>query len=167
VAVGQLSFLVLRVVDHLGLIERQGDAAALADTIKAFDRLHTVTEQHHGRFASSSMEFAMASFERPGDALAACLALWRTLDDATLVETSVALHRGPAVATSIDDRMAYYGRTVARTLELAHELAPRQLALSSAALGDDLGPLARAGVTPELLPAPRLGPSAWCVRLAR
>jgi hypothetical protein len=71
------------------------------------------------------------------------------------------------VATSIDDRMAYYGRTVARALELAHELAPRQFALSSAALGDDLGPLARAGVTPEVVPAPRLGASAWCVRLAR
>jgi serine/threonine protein kinase len=167
VAVGQLSFLVLRVVDHLGLIERQGDAAALAETVKAFDRLHVAAEQHHGRLASSSMELAMASFERPGDALEACLALWRALDDSTLVDTSVALHRGPAVATSIDDRMAYYGRTVARALELAHELAPRQFALSSAALGDDLGPLARAGVTPEVVPAPRLGASAWCVRLAR
>jgi hypothetical protein len=167
VAVGQLSFLVLRVVDHLGLIDRQGDAAALAATVKAFDRLQTIAEQHHGRLASASMELAIASFERPGDALAACLELWRALDDPTLVDSSVALHRGAAVATSIDDRMAYYGRTLARALELAHELQPRQLAISSAALGEDAAQLARAGVSPEIVAAPRLGAAAWCVRLER
>jgi serine/threonine protein kinase len=167
VAVGQLSFLVLRVVDHLALIERQGDAAALAATVQAFDRLQAMAEKHHGRLASSSMELAIASFERPGDALEACLGLWQALDDPALVDVAVALHRGAAVATSIDGRMAYYGRTLARVLELAHELPPRQLVISSAALGEDAARLSRAGVQPEVVPAPRLGAAAWCVRLER
>jgi hypothetical protein len=63
VAVGQLSFLVLRVVDHLGLIERLGDAAALAETVRAFDRLQVIAEEHHGRLASSSMDLAIAAFD--------------------------------------------------------------------------------------------------------
>jgi serine/threonine protein kinase len=167
VAVGQLSFLILRIVDHLALIERQGDAAALAETVKAFDRLQTAAEKHQGRLTSSSMDLAIASFERPGDALEACLALWKTLDTADGLPTSLALHRGPAVATSIDDRMAYYGRTLARALELAGELPAQQLVLSSTALGEDITPLTRAGLTPQIAPAPRLGPSAWCVKVER
>jgi hypothetical protein len=168
VAVGQLSFLILRVIDHLALIERQGDAAALAETVKAFDRLQTAAERHHGRLTSSSMDLAIASFERPGDALEACLSLWKTLEAAgDALPTSLALHRGPAVATSIDDRMAYYGRTLARALELVHELSPHQLVLSSTALGDDVTPLTRAGLTTAIVPAPRLGPAAWCVKVER
>ncbi|MEY4547048.1 MAG: Serine/threonine-protein kinase StkP [Pseudomonadota bacterium] len=164
VAVGQLSFLVVRIVDHLGLIERQGDAAALAETVKIFDRLQAAADGHHGRIASSSMELAIASFERPGDALAGCRALWAALGDATLVNTSVALHRGPAVATSIDDRMTYYGRTLARALELAHELEAQTLTISSAAIGDELASVGSSGT---VVPAPRLGASAWCVQLQR
>ena len=102
------------------------------------------------------MDLAIASFERPGDALQACLDLWQS--------TTTTQNTLP---TSIDDRMAYYGRTLARALELAHELAPHQLVLSSTALGEDLTPLTRAGLTPQIMPAPRLGPSAWCVRVDR
>ncbi|HKO94564.1 MAG TPA: protein kinase [Polyangiaceae bacterium] len=168
VAVGQLSFLALRVVDHLGLIERLGDAAALAETVRVFDRLQVIAEEHHGRLASSSMDLGIAAFERPGDALAACLEIWRALGDPSLVGCSLALHRGPAVATSIDDRMAYYGRTLARTLELTVGLEPRLCVVSSAALGEDAAQLgAQPDLTTRLLPAPRLGPAAWCLQLER
>jgi hypothetical protein len=168
VALGQLSFLVLRVQDHLGLIERLGDAAALAETVRVFDRLQVIAEEHHGRLASSSMDLAIAAFERPGDGLAAGLEMWRALGDATLLGCSLGLHRGPAVATSIDDRMAYYGRTLARTLELTVGLPPRLCVVSSAALGEDAAQLgAQPDLTTRLLPAPRLGPAAWCLQLER
>ena len=166
VAVGQLSFLVLRVVDHLGLIDQRGDAVALADTVRAFDRVQAISEKHHGRLAAMSMDVAISVFERPDDAIAACLGLWKALGDESMVGCSLALHRGAAIATTINDRMAYYGRTLAQALELSEPHQPRQLVISSAALGDDrtrfsADPAFRA----EVQPAPRLGPAAWCLHL--
>lgn len=166
VAVGQQSFLVLRVLDHLGLIDRQGDAAALAETVRLFDRLQGSAEKHHGRLASTGMDVSIAAFERAEDALDGCRELLRALEDSSLTDCAIALHRGPAVATSIDDRMTYYGLTLARALELAAELGPRQAVISSAALADDP---ARLGASDNreaaVRPAPLLGPAAWCLHL--
>ena len=166
VAVGQISFLILRVLDPLGLIEKQGDAAALAETVRVFDRLHAVAERHQGRLAASGLDTAMASFERPEDAARAALALFDELSDAKLVACSLALHRGSAVATRIDDRMAYYGRTLVRALELSASTPPRRLLVSAAALGGEADRITRApGIVAAVRPAPLLGPAEWCVHV--
>jgi hypothetical protein len=166
VAVGQLSFLVLRVVDHLGLIDRRGDAVALADTVRAFDQVQAISEKYGGRLAAMSMDAAISVFERPDDAIAACLGLWKALGDESMVGCSLALHRGAAVATTINDRMAYYGRTLAQALELSEPRLPRQLVISSAALGEDRTRFTADPALPaEVQPAPRLGPAAWCLHL--
>ncbi len=168
VAVGQVSFLVLRVGDYLSLIERRGDAVALTDTVRAFDELQSIAEKHQGRLSSSSMDTAIAAFERPEDALRAALALFDRLGDERYVPCSVALHRGPAVTTRIDHRMAYYGRTLVRALELAAAAEPGSLLASSAALAEDAAQIrAISGVNAAVRPAPQLGPAAWCVQLSR
>ncbi|HVZ33047.1 MAG TPA: hypothetical protein VG963_11510, partial [Polyangiaceae bacterium] len=167
VAVGQMTFLVLYVLDHLGLIERQGDALALAETLRVFDLLQQQVEKRHGRFTSSSLDHAIAAFERSEDAIDAALALVPGLSDPELVAAGLGIHRGPAVATSIDDRMTYYGQTLARSIELAHEAAPRSASISFAALGDQLARLTTTqGLSATVLPAPLLGPAAWRVELA-
>jgi serine/threonine protein kinase len=166
VAVGQQSFLVLRVLDHLGLIDQKGDAAALAETVRLFDRLQASAEKHHGRLASTGMDVSIAAFERAEDAIDGCRELLRALEDASLTDCAIALHRGPAVATSIDDRMAYYGLTLARALTLAQELGPRQAVISSAALADDPARLGSSDNRETAVrPAPVLGPAAWCLHL--
>lgn len=166
VAVGQVSFLVLRVSDHLGLIDQRGDAVALAETLRAFDRLHAVAERHQGRLAASGLDTAIAAFERPEDACRAALALFEELGDERIVACSLALHRGPAVATRIDDRMAYYGRTLVRALELSLSAAPRRLLASGAALGGEATRFTRApGVSAAVHAAPMLGPAEWCVHV--
>lgn len=163
VAVGQLSFLVLRVMDHLALIERRGDALALTETLRVFDELHAVAEQHDGRLQSSTMDRAVAAFERQEDAVAAALALTRALARPEFLPSSLALHRGAAVATTIDARMQYYGKTLAEALELSSSSTPRQLVASSAALGDALERLSSiTGMSASVRPAPQLGPAEWC-----
>jgi hypothetical protein len=159
VAVGQLSFMVLRVVEHLALIEARGDAAALADTLRAFDQLQVVAESHHGRLTGSTMDVALAVFERPDDAVTACLELLTKLTTGTLIGCSLTLHRGVAVATTINDRMEYYGKTLAETLELSRASGPRELVMSCTALGDSL---TRLPGSPVVRPAVALGPAAWC-----
>ncbi|HWO11533.1 MAG TPA: protein kinase [Polyangiaceae bacterium] len=164
VAVGQVSFLILRVLDHLSLIEKKGDAVALTETVRAFDRLQVVAERHQGRLAASNLDMALAAFERPEDACRAALALLEELSDDTLVACSLALHRGPAVATRIDDRMAYYGRTLVRALELSLASQPRHLLVSAAALGGEATHITRSpGIRAAVQPAPLLGPAEWCV----
>lgn len=166
VAVGQVSFLILRVLDHLTLIEKKGDAGALADTVRAFDRLQAFAERHQGRLATSGLDLAIAAFERPEDASRAALALFDELRDERLVPCSLALHRGPAVTTRIDDRMAYYGRTLVRALELSLSTPSRRLVVSAAALGGEATRITRApGITTTVQPAPLLGPAEWCVHV--
>jgi serine/threonine protein kinase len=166
VAVGQLSFLVLRVVDHLALIERRGDAVALAETLRVFDELHAAAERHDGRLLGSSMERVVAAFERQENAVAAALELARALARPELLPSSLALHRGPAVATTIDARMEYYGKTLAEALDLAATAGAREVVLSAAALGEALERLhAVPGARVTMRPAPQLGAAEWCARL--
>jgi class 3 adenylate cyclase len=163
VAVGQLSFLVLHVCDHLALIERRGDAAALAETLRVFDELHAAAERHGGRLLSSTMDRAIAAFERKEDGLSAAVALAIALSKPALVPSSLTLHRGPAVATTIDARLQYYGKTLAEALDLSSGSAARQLVISSAAAGAALPNLEQiAGARASVRPAPQLGPAEWC-----
>lgn len=165
-AVGQVSFMVLRVIDHLALMERRGDAAALAATLRAFDRLQVIAERHQGLLVASGMDVAIAAFERPDAGVAAALALVGELGRDEVVPCSIVLHRGPAVATRIDERMAYYGRTLVGALELSISAGAGQLVVSSAAIADDVAAVsARAGLHAAVQPAPMLGPALWCVRL--
>jgi hypothetical protein len=163
VAVGQLSFLVLRVLDHLALIERRGDAVALTETLRVFDELHSAAEKHDGRLLSSTMDQAVAAFERKEDAVSAAVALTVALARPELLPSCLALHRGPAVATTINARMEYYGKTLAEALDLSSIGGPRQLVASSAALGDALVRLSSVtGTSASVRPAPQLGPAEWC-----
>ena len=166
VAVGQLSFLVLRVHDHLALIERRGDAVALAETLRVFDELHATAERNGGRLLGSSMDRVAAAFERQENAVSATIELMRALARPELLPTSLALHRGPAVATTIEARMEYYGKTLAEALDLAATAGPREVVISAAALGDGLQRLrAAAGAGVDVRPAPQLGAAEWCARV--
>jgi hypothetical protein len=163
VAVGQLSFLVLHVLDHLALIDRRGDAVALAETLRVFDELHATADKHDGRLLSSTMDRAVAAFERKEDAVSAAVALALALANPELLPSGLALHRGPAVATTIDGRMEYYGKTLAEALDLSNGSGARQLVISSIALGDALERLEQvAGARTSVRPAPQLGPAEWC-----
>jgi serine/threonine protein kinase len=166
VAVGQLSFLVLRVVDHLALIERRGDAVALAETLRVFDELHAAAERHDGRLLSASMDRVVAAFERQDSAVSAALELARALARPELLASSLALHRGPAVATTIDARMEYYGKTLAEALDMASSAGAREVVISAAALGEALERLhALPGARVTMRPAPQLGAAEWCAQL--
>jgi hypothetical protein len=166
VAVGQLSFLVLRIIDHLALIERRGDAVALAETLRVFDELHAAAERHDGRLLSASMDRVVAAFERQESAVSAALELTRALARPELLASSLALHRGPAVATTIDARMEYYGKTLAEALDLAATAGPREAVISAAALGEALERLrALPGARLTMRPAPQLGAAEWCAQL--
>jgi hypothetical protein len=177
VSLGELSFLVLRVVDHRDLIQRRGDAGALAATLRAFDPMQVIAERHHGQLAGSTMDVRVATFERAADAIAAARETWRELcapsaaadgtDAVERADCSLVVHRGSAVATTIDERMAYYGATLSLSLSLSSEAAPGELVLSSAALADDETVPASLGGTQSVRPAPALGPSAWCLRTSR
>ncbi|HTV20962.1 MAG TPA: DUF5939 domain-containing protein, partial [Polyangiaceae bacterium] len=165
VAVGQLSFLVLRIHEHLTLIERRGDAVALAETLRVFDELHAVAERHDGRLLSSTMDRVVAAFERQENALSAAIELTRALAKPELLASGVGLHRGPAVATTIDSRMEYYGKTLAEALDLAALAGPREVLVSAAALGEGLERLRALGARLSMQPAPQLGAAEWCARL--
>jgi hypothetical protein len=166
VAVGQLSFLVLHVRDHLALIERRGDAVALSETLRLFDELQAAAEEYNGRPLSSSMDRALAAFERKEDAVSAALRLAVALGKPGLLPSSLALHRGAAVATTIDARMEYYGKTLAEALELSNGCGALELVISSAALGDALVRLEQvSGACASVRPAPQLGPAEWCARV--
>lgn len=164
-SVGELSFLVLRIVDHLALLDRQGDSLALSDTLGVVDRLQRAVERHHGQLASLTMDVAVATFERASDAMSAALELRDEVCTGNGIPCSLALHRGSAVATTIGDRMTYYGRAIVQAHEFSSTVAKGTLALSSVAIGNDLHRVSK--LEPRLMQAaPMLGAAAWALHFA-
>jgi hypothetical protein len=90
----------------------------------------------------------------------------RALARPAFLPSCLALHRGPAVATTIDARMEYYGKTLAEALDLAGSAGAREVVVSAAAIGDGLERLhAVAGARITMRPAPQLGVAEWCARV--
>ena len=110
------------------LYERIGDLNAFNLVQQHFDRLQEITVHHHGAIIKTIGDAVMAAFLEPADAVRAALAMRR--DIATLrpgegdrdLILKIGIHKGAAIAVTLNDRLDYFGQTVniaSRVQELA------------------------------------------------
>lgn len=135
-----------------GLAESEGEARAFARLHDHLRDVETAARQHGGALVKAVGDGALLAFPDPARALRAALAL--EPDPAR----KLALHRGPALAATINDQLDYFGATV-RELEEILEMAKDGERLVSQPVMDDpaVSALLRAGrVAPELRRAGRL-----------
>jgi class 3 adenylate cyclase len=100
------------------LYERIGDLNALALVRQHFERLADVTILHNGTIIKTLGDAVMAAFLTPADAVKAALAMrseirhFNTARAEPDLVLKVGMHRGAAIAVTLNDRLDYFGQTV-------------------------------------------------------
>jgi class 3 adenylate cyclase len=100
------------------LYQQIGDLNAYALVREHYGILSHAVSNQHGAVVKTIGDAIMASFDRPVDAVAAALEMLRELR--AMNQTSVhgplllkvGIHRGAAIAVTLNDRVDYFGQTV-------------------------------------------------------
>lgn len=139
VSVATLTFLVTEWRQGASLYERWGDSRAFAILHEHFLALEDAVRQAGGALVKTVAEGILAVFHQGAAAVGAALSFSRALAarPATRdVRVVTALHRGPAMAATLNDQLDYFGATVGKTWRMLGAGQDGDLVLSSG-LADD------------------------------
>jgi class 3 adenylate cyclase len=130
VGVGHVAFLFVELCDAWA-------TAAEADVFAALSRLRTTAEEHGtlhgGAVVKLHGDGVLLSFHDVASATRAAAALHAQPDARAW---RIAVHAGPALATTINERLDYFGRTVRDAAALLAATAPGQMVLSEVVCAD-------------------------------
>jgi class 3 adenylate cyclase len=108
------------------LYDRIGDLNAFALVQRHFDLLQDVVSRHHGAIIKTIGDAVMATFLEPADAVAAALSMRNEIDafnrtqaDRALI-LKIGIHKGAAIAVTLNDRLDYFGQTVNIAARVQH-----------------------------------------------
>ncbi len=91
-----------------------------------FETLQSVTVRHHGAIIKTIGDAIMAAFIDPGEAVEAALDMRREIAAFNLRQPDKALvlkigvHKGAAIAVTLNDRLDYFGQTVNIAARVQH-----------------------------------------------
>jgi class 3 adenylate cyclase len=100
------------------LYERIGDLNAFALVQEHFERLTAVAVRHQGAIIKTLGDAVMAAFTTPVDGVRAALAMHAEIDRFNQARgelgliLKVGLHRGAAIAVTLNERLDYFGQNV-------------------------------------------------------
>jgi class 3 adenylate cyclase len=119
------------------LYKRVGEVTAYRLVREHFEVLFDAVHRHAGTIVKTIGDAVMASFRRPHEAVAALLDAQATLaahnaDPRRAAEIVVrgAIHRGPALAVTLNDRLDYFGTTVNETARMEGACEGGELVIS-------------------------------------
>jgi class 3 adenylate cyclase len=135
------------------LYDRIGDLNALSLVQQHFERLRDVTVRHGGAIIKTIGDAVMAAFVEPADAVRAALAMLQDMEvfngrlPSREVILKVGIHRGAAIAVTLNERLDYFGQTVniaarVQSLSDAKEICLTGEVLSAPGVKDILAPFA-------------------------
>lgn len=131
ISVGTLSILFTDLRDSTRMYLEIGDAPAFGVVMNHFDVLREAIAAEDGAIVKTIGDAVMAVFRRPISALRAILAAQRILQDPPdgmrPLQLKAAIHVGPCIAVTLNERLDYFGSVV--------NAASR---LESFSLGDDV-----------------------------
>src|SRR5262249_20331251 len=111
--------LMVTALDRPGnLYEELGDAGAFALMHEQFRFLTECVRREGGALVKTVGEGVVAVFAEPVAAVRAALQAARRRLAANQLRTRVAVHRGPALAATINDHLDYFGTTVSLSMQL-------------------------------------------------
>ncbi|HSC47904.1 MAG TPA: DUF5939 domain-containing protein [Gammaproteobacteria bacterium] len=127
--VKDLVFVFTDIKGSTELYERIGDLKAFALVQQHFETLARVVRRHHGAIIKTIGDAVMATFLSPLDAVNATLDMYRDIAVFNRergehgIFLKVGVHRGYAIAVTLNDQLDYFGQTVniaARVQNLAN-----------------------------------------------
>lgn len=118
IRVREIALLFTDLKGSTALYDRIGDLNAFSLVQQHFERLQDVTVRHNGAIIKTIGDAVMAAFLNPLDAMRAAIAMReeialfnRDKPDRELV-LKIGLHKGAAIAVTLNDRLDYFGQTV-------------------------------------------------------
>lgn len=137
------------------LYERIGDLQAFALVRQHFDELARVTARHGGTVIKTIGDAVMAAFLSPARGVRAALEMRDAVARGGSGELvlKVGVHRGPAIAVTLNERLDYFGRTInvaarAQAIAEAGEVVLTEEVATAAGVSEALD-----GLAPEQLVA--------------
>jgi class 3 adenylate cyclase len=117
-AIKDITLLFTDLKGSTALYDRIGDLNAFALVQQHFDRLHDVAVRNDGAIVKTIGDAVMAAFRDPQHAVRAALDMRREIAavnrgsaDRELI-LKVGVHKGAAIAVTLNDRLDYFGQTV-------------------------------------------------------
>ncbi len=116
IGVGSLTILFTDLVDSTRMYREIGDAPAFGLVMNHFDVLRAVIDEEAGAIVKTIGDAVMAVFRRPVSALRAMIKAQETLQNAPPgtrpLRLKAAIHTGPSIAVTLNERLDYFGTTV-------------------------------------------------------
>lgn len=114
-----------------------GDAAAYRLVREHFAYLGAIVREHEGGIVKTIGDAVMAAFHDPAQAMRAALAMQGRISafnarNAVPVTLKLALHEGPCIAVTLNDRLDYFGHAVNLAARLQGESRGGDIVLSQA-----------------------------------
>jgi class 3 adenylate cyclase len=125
VSVTAIALLVADIARADALFRELGDARAFAMVLQHFHHVGDAIAAEGGAMIKTVGSGVVAAFERPAAAVRAALRLQAALaaDDRTAnVRLRVAVHRGSAMAATVNERLDYFGQNVALAMSLPAQI---------------------------------------------
>ena len=139
ISVATVTLLTTRLDAVSGLYRDLGDVRAAALIHEHFRLLETIVRQEGGALVKTSNAGLLAVFQESAAAVSAALemqALLRRTPATQDLRIGVGIHRGPAVAATLNDRLDYLGTVVDLSTELAQRSAGSEILLSQTVSAD-------------------------------
>jgi class 3 adenylate cyclase len=118
ISVRDITLLFTDLKGSTDLYDRIGDLNALSLVQQHFERLREVTVRHGGAIIKTIGDAVMAAFVEPADAVRAAIAMLQDMEafnrrlPSREVILKIGIHRGAAIAVTLNERLDYFGQTV-------------------------------------------------------
>ncbi len=118
IAVRDVTLLFTDLKGSTALYERIGDLNAYMQVQRHFERLLDVTIKRNGAVNKTIGDAVMAAFPTAADAVTAALDMRNAAEELNRERTQrdfilkIGIHRGAAIAVTLNDRLDYFGQTV-------------------------------------------------------
>jgi class 3 adenylate cyclase len=149
-AIKDITLLFTDLKGSTALYDRIGDLNAFSLVQQHFDRLHDVAVHNNGAIIKTIGDAVMAAFRDPTDAVRAALEMGEAIaavnsgSEGRVLILKIGVHKGPAIAVTLNDRLDYFGQTVniaarVQSLADADEIIVSDDVYESAAVKELLG----------------------------
>jgi len=126
IAVKEIALLFTDLKGSTALYDRLGDLNAFSLVQQHFEHLQAVTQRFNGAIIKTIGDAVMAAFLDPVDAVGAALAMRKAISsfnrarpDRELI-LKIGVHKGAAIAVTLNDRLDYFGQTVNIAARVQH-----------------------------------------------
>jgi class 3 adenylate cyclase len=155
ISIKDISLLFTDLKGSTALYDRIGDLNAFSLVQRHFEQLQAVTQRFNGAIIKTIGDAVMAAFLTPLDAIGAALAMRaeisafnRGRSDRELI-LKIGVHKGAAIAVTLNDRLDYFGQTVNIAARIQHLAEADEIYLSDAVHDAEGVELLLAPFTPE------------------